>query len=100
MATTESSIPINGSYTPQAYDAVASNYAAANANSAAGYGATQQAVAPDFMGPNGAKLVAVNSDDIKAAKPAGGFFGQKNGAPRAATDGFSWNCIVYGLCGN
>lgn len=41
MATTETA-PINGTYAPQGYEAVANNYAAAGANSATGYSTSQQ----------------------------------------------------------
>lgn len=42
MATTESTLPVNGTYGHQSYDGVANNYAVANANNASSYGASQQ----------------------------------------------------------
>lgn len=41
MAATDSSVPINGTYAPQGYDAVAGNYAATTANNPGGYAASQ-----------------------------------------------------------
>jgi hypothetical protein len=42
MATTEPSAAVNGTYTSQVYDAMNSNYAAANANNNTAYGTAQQ----------------------------------------------------------
>lgn len=42
MATAESTSTVNGNYGSQAYEAMANNYAASNANNANSYGATQQ----------------------------------------------------------
>ncbi|KAF2254711.1 hypothetical protein BU26DRAFT_143968 [Trematosphaeria pertusa] len=61
MATTEAPAPINGNYAPQGYDAVASNYAAANANSAPGYTASQQQ-APSQ--PSGTSTTDIPKDEV------------------------------------
>lgn len=42
MATAEPTLPVNGSYAPQTFDAMANNYTASNANNTTTYGATQQ----------------------------------------------------------
>ncbi|KAF2192435.1 hypothetical protein K469DRAFT_716977 [Zopfia rhizophila CBS 207.26] len=66
MATAEPNVPVNGNYAPQVYDAMANNYAAANANStlsnSSSYGATQQAATSQSS--NNASTSEIPKDEV------------------------------------
>ncbi|ORY08691.1 hypothetical protein BCR34DRAFT_389134 [Clohesyomyces aquaticus] len=68
MATTESSVPINGNYAQQGYDPMANSYAAANNNnnnnnnSTAGYSTSQQA--PSSQPSGGASTSEIPKDEV------------------------------------